>query len=379
MRRGRRSGALGCAFAIALQGVSAHAAAVPAAVPAPVPTVRLEQRIPLERSRFDDRFGGISGLAHDPRTNRWLMLSDDRSGHGPARFYTVRIAQDREGLLRTGRGRQVTLKDGAGLTFPKPGTGNEAVDPEAIRVSSNGKVLLWSSEGDVQDGIGPSVRRMDRQGRDLGRAMLPQNLRLDPTGATGIRDNATFEGLDITPDGALWIAMEGPLIEDGLPAAPGRPAIVRFSRLEKGAPTRQYAYRLDAVPVAGPGATADNGVSEILAVDDRRMLVMERSGATDASGRFQFHCRLYLADFGGAQDVALVPSLSGHDVTTARKTLLVNFDGVPGAPFGNLEGMDWLGARRADGTRRLAIVNDDGFEADRPTELLVVKLPAILP
>lgn len=373
MRRGRRSGALACAVAMLLQGVPAHAGADAPAVPA----VRLDQRITLERSRFDERFGGISGLAHDRRTNRWLMLSDDRSGHGPARFYTVRIAEDREGRLRIGKGRQVMLRDAAGRTFPKPGTGSEAVDPEAIRVSPDGKVLLWSSEGDVRDGVGPSVRRIDRKGRELGRVMLPQNLRLDPTGATGIRDNATFEGLDFTPDGALWIAMEGPLIEDGLPAAPGRTAILRFSRLEEGAPTRQYAYRLDAVPVAGPGATADNGVSEILALDDRRMLVMERSGATDADGRFQFHCRLYLADFGEAQDVAPVPSLSGRDVTTARKTLLVDFDTISGAPFGNLEGMDWLGAARADGSRRLAIVNDDGFEADRPTELLVVELPPI--
>lgn len=342
MRRVWPSGALVCAIAMLLPGVPAYAEADAA----PVPSVRLDQRIALERSRFDDLFGGISGLAYDRRTQRWLMLSDDRSGHGSARFYTVRIGQDREGRLRIGRGRQVTLKDGAGLTFPKPGIGREAVDPEAIRVSPDGKALLWSSEGDVQDGFGPSVRRIDRKGGELGRLVLPQNLRLDPKGATGIRDNATFEGLDFTPDGALWIAMEGPLIEDGPPAAPGRSAIVRFSRLQEGVPTRQYAYRLDAVPVAGPGAVADNGVSEILSLDDRRMLVMERSGATDASGRFQFHSRLYLADFGQAQDVARVPSLSGEDVTTARKTLLVDFDALPGAPFGNLEGMDWLGARR---------------------------------
>lgn len=375
MRRGRRSGVVACAFML-LQGVPAQAGGDAAAVPA----VLLEQRIPLERGRFDDLFGGISGLTHDRRTNRWLMLSDDRSGHGPARFSSVRITQDRGGRLRIGKGRQVTLKDGAGRTFPRPGTGSEAVDPEAIRVSPDGRVLVWSSEGDVRDGVGPSVRRVDRKGKELGRAILPQNLRFDPTGATGIRDNATFEGLDFTPDGALWIAMEGPLIEDGLPAAPGRTAIVRFTRLEEGAPPRQYAYRLDAVPVAGPGATADNGVSEILAVDDHRMLVMERSGATDVGGRFQFHCRLYLADFAGAQDVAAVAGLSGHDVTMARKKLLVDFDTIVGAPFGNLEGMDWLGAKLSNGTRRLAIVNDDGFEADRSTELLVVTLPAgVLP
>lgn len=367
-----RRAALAWAAAIMLQGVTAHAADDPAAAPA----VRIDQRITLEPSRFDDRFGGISGLVYDRRTKRWLMLSDDRSGHAPARFYSVRIAQDRAGRLRIGKGRRVTLTDQAGRSFPAPGTGAEAVDPEAIRVTPDGKALLWSSEGDVRDGAGPSVRRIDRAGREQGRVTLPPNLRLDPTGVSGIRDNATLEGLEFTPDGALWIAMEGPLIEDGLPAGPGRSALVRFSRLEEGAPGRQHAYPLDAAPVTGPGAVADNGVSEILALDDRRLLVMERSGATDANGRFQFHCRLYLADFASAPDVAQVPSLSAPGMEAARKTLLVDFDAAAGAPFGNLEGMDWLGTRQADGSRRLAIVNDNGFESDRPTELLVMTISA---
>ncbi|WP_161392051.1 esterase-like activity of phytase family protein [Croceibacterium xixiisoli] len=340
------------------------------------PAVRLEQRIPLDPTRFDAQFGGISGLAYDRWARRWLMISDDRSGHGPARFYRVRISQDRRQRLKIGKGKRVILTDRAGLPFPAPGTGREAVDPEAIRVMPDGTGLLWTSEGDVVDGFGPAVLRIDRQGREQGRIILPANLRLDPGQSSGIRDNATFEGLDITSDGALWIAMEGPLIEDGLPAAPGRTAPVRFSRLMDGAPARQYAYRLDAVPVRGQGAVADNGVSEILALDDRHMLVMERSGATDAAGRFQFHNRLYLADFGAAPDVAQMASLSAGTVAAAQKTLILDFDSLPGAPFGNLEGMDWLGGMQPDGSRRLLIVNDNGFEADRPTELLVVTIAA---
>lgn len=372
---------LACGVAALFPGVAAHAEGD---TDIAMPAVHLEQRIRLDPARFDDQFGGISGLAYDRRTQRWLMISDDRSGQGPARFYTSRISQNRQGRLKIGKGRRVILTDSAGQPFPPPGTGREAVDPEAIRVLPDGSGLLWASEGDVVDGFGPSVFRIDRQGREQGRIALPANLRLDPAQTSGIRDNNSFEGLAITPDGALWIAMEGPLIEDGLPSAPGRTALVRFSRLQDGAPTRQYAYRLDAVPVPasgpksdpGQGGMADNGVTEILPVDDRHMLVMERSGAADAAGRFQFHNRLYWADFGPAQDVTPIASLAGADVVTAQKRLIVDFDSLPGAPFGNLEGMDWLGPVQPDGSRRLLIVNDNGFEADRPTELLVLTISA---
>ncbi len=343
---------------------------------AAMPAVQLEQRITLDPAHFDAEFGGISGLAYDRRSRRWLMISDDRSGKAPARFYTVRISQDQQtGWLMIGKGRRVVLTDAVGQPFPAPGTGREAVDPEAIRVMGDGRSLLWASEGDAVDGFGPSVRRIDRRGRERSQVTLPANLRFDPEQASGIRDNNSFEGLDITPDGALWTAMEGPLIEDGLPAAVGRTALVRFSRLMEGETARQYAYRLDAVPVPGQGGVADNGVSEILALDDRHMLVMERSGAADANGRFGFHNRLYLADFGAVQDVASWGSLSAGEVAIARKTLIVDFDSLPGAPFGNLEGMDWLGGPQPDGSRRLLIVNDDGFEHDQPTELLVVTIP----
>jgi hypothetical protein len=269
-----------------------------------------------------------------------LLLSDDGSDRGPARFYEVRITRLDTGGWRVGKARRRLLRDANGRLFPRPGLGREAADPEAISVAPDGRRLLWSSEGDSKDGHGPAVRTMDRRGRELGPIPLPANLRFDPSRTRGPRDNATIEDTDFTPDGALWLAMETPLIEDGLPAGEGRTAMVRFTQLHVGAQARQFAYRLDTAPRSLYGKGADNGVTEILAVDDQRMLVLERSGTPVGDGRFLFRCRLYLEDFIGATEVSALPSLVNAEVAPATKRLLLNLDTLPDNP-GNLEAMAW--------------------------------------
>jgi hypothetical protein len=345
-----------------------------AAAPPPVPGqvgVEVLGTVELDPRRFDAGFGGISGIDYDPRQRRWLLLSDDRSDHAPARVYTVRIGRRVDGRWTVGRGRAVVLTDVAGAAFPKAGTGREAVDPEAIRIAPDRRTLLWASEGDAKDGYGPAVRRMDRRGRTIGQVPLPATLRLDPAGRRGVRDNGTIEGLDFTPDGALWLAMERPLIEDAPLTDQGSAALVRFTRLRDGQPARQFAYRLD--PVRGQGA--DNGVSEILAIDDRRMLVIERSGTPLGGGRYLFHCRLYLADFSAATEIPAAGP-GGALVMPAAKRLLLDFDTVADNP-GNLEAMAWWPS--GDGKRdHIVIANDNNFVAGEPTRLLLLSLATAL-
>lgn len=335
----------------------------------PAAPVRVIDTLVLAPEAFGPAFGGISGIDYDRRQHRWLLLSDDRSDHAAARFYTVRMARDARGWRLRGL-RRVPLRDVHGGRFPAAGGGGEAVDPEAIRVTPDDHSLIWSSEGDAKDGYGPAVRRMDRRGRTIASVALPGNLRFDPTGARGTRDNGTLEGIDFTPDGALWLAMEMPLIEDGPTPGDDHAALVRFTRLREGAPAQQFAYPVDAVPAAARGG--DNGVAEILAIDDRRMLVLERAGAKDAGGVYRFHCRLYLADFAAAEDVSARASLDGAGVTPATKRLLFDFDGLADDP-GNLEAMAWWPS--APGAPdHLVIANDNNFVAGEPTRLLLLSL-----
>ena len=286
--------------------VAAWLATVGVAASAPTaPLVKRVDQVVLDPAQFDAAFGGISGIDYDRRAHHWVLLSDDRSDHAPARFYSASVER-RQGRWMIRGHRGTPLRDRDGAAFPTAGSGQEAVDPEAVRVAPDGNTLIWSSEGDVRDGYGPAVRRMDRRGRAIETLILPANLRFDPTGKHGIRDNGTLEGMAFTADNALWLAMESPLIEDGVPAGSGRSALLRFTRLQRGQPARQFAYRLDAMPPATDGAEAAFGVTEILALNDHRILVIERSSVRASDGRFRFHCRLYLADFGEAGDVAAI-------------------------------------------------------------------------
>jgi hypothetical protein len=329
--------------------------------------------IVLDPARFGDAFGGISGVDYDARRRRWMLLSDDRSEHAPARFYAVTIARSDRGRWHVGKARRTMLADARASPFSAAGFGREVVDPEAIRFAPDGH-LIWASEGDAQGRHDPAIRSMDRTGREREQVPLPANLRFDRLALRGPRSNATIEGLDFTPDGAMWVAMEGPLIEDGLPAADGRTALVRFTRLRRGGTGEQFAYSLDSAPPPPSQAkAADNGVTEILALDDRRMLVLERSGAALGEGRYLFRCRLYLADFANATEVAGIASLKSGAITPASKRLLLDFATLSNNP-GNLEAMAWWPSGQGR-PERIVLLNDNNFAMGEPTRLLLLALP----
>jgi len=318
-------------------------------------------------------FGGISGADYDRRTGEWLMISDDRSDKAPARFFVGRLDYDAHGVRGLRLTGQVPLRREDGTTFPPTNSpSGERADAEALRIDPLDGDLVWSTEGDAARGFDPLIRRMDRAGQPKGRMPTPPAFRFDPAGASGARPNLTFEGLSFSPDGrTLWLSMEAPLIQDGPVSSVRAGGLTRISRLERsGRVLAQYAYRLDPIQAA-PKRRGDNGVSEILALDDRRLLVLERSGVEDARGGFAYHCRLYLAEITGAEDVAARVSLADGPVRVMRKMLLVNFDRLPGAPA-NLEAMAW--GRDLDGARTLVLFADDNFNPDEAQRIVVLAM-----
>lgn len=326
---------------------------------------RVIATVDLPADAADGHVGGISGIDYDRRHGEWWLISDDKSEHAPARLYRLWLRRDRRRGLVVRRIRSVTLRDRGGRNFPASGTGRESVDGEAIRLLRDGRGVLWSSEGDPADGFGPAIRISERDGRERATVALPPEIRTDG------RPNKTIEGLTVTPDGALWAAMEAPLRRDGPEAGIGRPALVRFMRFRPGQPTRQYAYRSDAVVRQRAGRLADNGVSEILSLDDDRLLVLERSGEQREDGGFDFHCRLYLADFRAAADVSPLALLDGA-VPVAPKRLLIDFDGLMPNGSGNLEAMAWWTGHRG---HWLLFANDNNFARGQTTRLTLIALP----
>ncbi len=312
------------------------------------------------------RIGGLSGLDYAPGRG-WVFISDDRSDAGPARFYTGDVTLG-TGAPQWHLEKPVLLRNADGGLFVQRGHGGEAADGESIRFVPRSGDLVWSTEGDAKDGVGPSIRRMGPDGHQTAVVPLPPLFTFDPAMKSGPRDNLSFEGLSFAPDGtALWLGMKAPFFQDGPLASVASGADVRFTRLEGGL-ARQYVYRTDSVAPHPAGRLADNGVSEILRLDGSHLLVLERSGIQQADGDFRYRIRLYLAGLRGAGDVHGVWSLAGAHYHRMTKTLLLNFDTMPGVPADNLEGMAW-GPDLPDGRHSLVLIGDNNFSAGHPTQL----------
>lgn len=193
---------------------------------------------------------------------------------------------------------------------------NGRFDPEAVRVSNDGKSVFISDE------YGPYVYQFDRAtGQRLKSFALPANLaitNLSAQGAVEIAGNTVgrvtnkgMEGLAITPDGKTLVGiMQAPLEQD-------TKKNVRIVTIDIATgTTHQFAYKL----------TAGSGVSEIVAINDHQFLVDERDGKGLGDGSSAVAKQLYQIDLTGAADVS---ALSGDlSAKAVNKTMVLDMVSV---------------------------------------------------
>jgi hypothetical protein len=390
----RRSLVLAAALGLAGCATSTLPAGdAPAANPAPRLRLLGETRLPHRMDFRGSVVGGISGIDYDPAADLWYLLSDDRSDLNPARFYTARLPLGADGPGALELLDVVTLRQPDGSPYPSrrsaSRTNPQVPDPESIRWRPGTGTLLWSSEGDAKLGLDPFVREIRPDGSHVREIAMPGMFRMQGQGAgqgSGPRDNLVFEGLGTTPDGQqLWVAMEAPLAQDGpLPAVGAKGGPCRFTcfDLASGTAVRQIAYVPDPIPRAPqpPSAFADNGVSEILMLDNQRMLVLERAYMAGYPAGQGNSLRMYLIDTARAPDTLNTAVLRAGSYQPAAKTLVANLDtftafASPGSPAGrlqrldNTEGMAW-GPRLTAGRRSLVLASDDNFNPQQITQFL---------
>jgi len=301
--------------------------------------------------------GGLSGLAYDPGCQLFYAISDDRGYVAPPRFYTLRIVWS-EGKPRAEILEATLLRNTDAGVFERG-----VLDPEGIALDANG-ALYMSSEGGPDRGAAPFVARMTFGGVLLGEFELPAYYLPRADGSAGVRNNLGFEGLDVTPDGALlFAAVEDALIQDG-PAADlgvGSPARILVFDTVSGLPEAEYLYDVEAVPDEPRPASAfrTNGISEIVALDATHLLVIERSFSAGVGNRV----RLYLANLFEADDILGRERLAGPGgemPRAAAKTLVADLSNL-GIAADNIEGAA-LGPQLDDGRRLLVLVADNNFQ-----------------
>lgn len=314
-------------------------------------------------TQFDGvEFGGISGIDYDQATNRYIAISDDRSEKAPARFYELSIDATASGIGGVKVEKTVTLKDKNGEAFAA-----KSVDPESVRLGGDG--IYWSSEGDAKQPLPPFVRVAGRDGSFVREFELPAGFAPAADKSSGIRDNLAFEAMALLPGGDLMVGTESALNQDGPIAGLIRGTLSRMIRYDaaSGKPKAEYAYAIEPIPQAPvpEKGWADSGVSEMLALDDHRLLVIERG----FSQGFGNSVKVFMIDTDGATDISAIPSLAKTDapVVPVRKAQVLDMRAIGLAPD-NIEAVTF--GKGSDGSDLLIFVADNNFSKDQKTQFI---------
>lgn len=332
--------------------------------------------------------GGISGIDMNP-DGTFYLISDDISSGDPSRFYTANLQYDDQSFQSITFTSVVYLKTPQKKVFPpldelNSATEKEVANAESIRYHSETNSLFWTSEGlnaiQLYEPIQPFVRQMNLKGEIMADISTPEQFKYNSkNNKMGLRTNAAFESLSLIPgSNELVIATEAPLFQDGLrPDCKQGGAPIRIVRInwKTNQQIAQYAYVPDQTPIAPiPGSgKCDNGVTEILAIDTNRLLILERSyseGHPIAEGN---SIRVYEIDLSNAVKLNDNSSLAIGNFKPIFKKLVLDFSQIGKSKIDNIEGMCW-GKILPNGKKSIVFVSDNNFSNKQISQIFVFEV-----
>lgn len=293
------------------------------------------------------QYSGIAPLGG----NRYAMVSDKEPADG---FFTFRIDQN----AATGEVTNVYLEGFHGNASPKvDATGISVRDCEGVAYFAPSNTLFISGEGDQE------ILEYNLEGKLTGRRLaVPAQF-----GLNQIVPNYGFEALTYdTANHLFWTTTESTLKADGHAASAQYPTAQNVLRLQSFTddlqPAAQYAYRMDRGRSEKFGQIYVYGVSEMTALPDGRLLVLERE-ANIPSGYVgsECRCKLFLVDPKQGHRIDSSTDLRTLDPNQFLvKKLLLDFRtsmNITKHNFANYEGM-CLGRTLTDGRQTLLLVCD---------------------
>ena len=333
-----------------------------------VPVVEFisEARLPTGLIYQNTEIGGLSGITYDEKNQVYYAISDDRSQKADARFYTLNIENS---PVRVNPDITVTtLFQKSGKPFA-PGT----LDPEGIALSDRGTLYI-SSEGDRDRNSPPFIKEFSLNGQQLKTLTIPEKFLPDPDNQKGVRNNLAFESLAIAPDNNwLFTGTENALIQDGVPADidQGSPVRILKYNLLTGQPEKEFLYLTEPVAESAnpPDSFQTNGLVELLAVNETKLLSLERSYSNGVGNTIL----LFEVSLETASDIQTMKSLKSENLAAiipAKKRLLFDLRSL-NIPLDNIEGMTF-GPLLPDGRRSLILISDNNFNPLQVTQILVI-------
>ena len=291
----------------------------------------------------DPRCRELSGIAWDAKEGVLWAVHDETPS-------VVALIPDRE--LRTWRiGETVELEIGG------------RVDLEGLAIVPDGFIVCSEK--------GPRIIELDRAGRFVRDIALPPHF-------VTARKNKRLESLTVSPSGRyLFTTTEAALERDGEVASARAGTRVRIVRMNRSSgEVSEHTYETDPVPYDD----GDWGVSDLAALDDSALLVLER-GWSKGHGNT---VRVYRTALDPRASCTGVEALD-HTSPALAKTLRVDLSTlvVGGLPkpkqpqatplLDNFEGLA-LGPPLLDGRRSLLMVSDDNGHSDQFARVLVLAL-----
>ena len=341
-----------------------------------------EYIMPLNLEFNKTIIGGLSGIDYDEKNSQYFLISDDPSKFSPARFYTAKI-EIKDNKIDTVKITDVQfLHQQNGEQYPIYQFGvNSKADAEAIRYNPRSKQLVWSNEGDrLFRSIDTTIVQLSLTfistlGKFIDTLPLPQGFAFTKK-EFGLRKNAIFEGVTFADNyKTLYASLEEPLYQDGPQAAykfdKALTRILKFDVKTKKN-TAQYAYNLDAMSVQPKEEHPwnVNGISEILAVNNQTLLVIERSWAKGYDDRT--FVKLYLVDLRNAENQINNPSFTKSPPRTLKKKLLFDFDSL-NSHIDNIEGVTF-GPKLPNENGTLIFCVDNNFAKNQAQQFFLFEV-----
>jgi 3-phytase len=332
------------------------------------------------RTKFGgEELGGLSSLSYDPTAHLFYAISDDRGDKADYRYYRLSLDFNKDRSVNAVPKSFQFLKSKGGAAFAAG-----ELDLEGMAPLGHGRWVL-SSEGDnrPRPRIMPRLLLVGENGQALKDFELPNSLLPERSDVQtkGIRNNSGGEGLSVTPDGkTLFLAIENSLVQDGEEAQFNKGTRTRILQYDvKGDELvlrAEYAYPLEGIVTTRTDAVmAINGVSEILALSDTELLLIERGGTISKTGTFTAQCRIFQVNLAGATNFKGQMKMPVANLRLATKELLINFDTIKDKfksrkIIDNFEGFAF-GPKLPGGQRSLVVVSDNNFSKKQTTMFVV--------
>lgn len=321
----------------------------------------------------NEQFGGISALTKTDIDGQYIGLSDAKGDeNGQPRIYMLDV--DFADELSVHLRNMTELKDKGERAYD-----NGERDGEGV-VYWGSDSILWVSERThmmEQHDVNTGLLRRDYTD------VIPEYYRGDNE-TFGLRANQSFEGLSVTPDGkTLFVATEAALIQDGSVATPEKPTAARILKYAIGDEQQltleaEYLYITERILNTSEYGIHDNGISDILALDDETLIVIERNGYAVKEGftHFDFDIRLYQATLSDATNIKGHASLKALDVPlptlpVEKELILKLADHV--AVQDNVESIEF--GPQVDGQQTLLLATDNNYQPHQATKFYLFSYP----